>query len=162
MALALAACSASEAAPGSGGSAALPPGVNPPFAQPTGPIAAVPTGWISLPALALAARTQLPGSTTDAWGEPAMGCYAASLQVGERGPVAALVADVKRAVTVRDVVEPSAAGGVLSFGFDKPPYHGRVRALLDGKNVTALACFWNQREPIACEAACAAMLRSMR
>ncbi len=159
MALALAACSASDAAPGSG---STPPGVNPPFAPPVGPIAAVPAGWVSLPALAIAARTEIPGSTADAWGEPAMGCYAATLTFPERGAVGALIADVKHAVSVSDVVEPSAAGGVLSFAFEKAPYKGRVRAMLDGRTVTALACFWNDREPLACEAACTAMLRSMK
>jgi hypothetical protein len=159
MLLALAACSASDAAPGSG---APPPGVNPPFAPPVGPIATVPAGWVSLPALAIAARTQIAGSTADAWGEPAMGCYAATLSFPERGAVGALLADVKQAVSVRDVVEPSAAGGVLSFAFDKAPYSGRVRAMLDGKTISALACFWNDREPATCEAACTSMIGSMK
>ena len=91
-----------------------------------------------------------------------MGCYATALTFPERGPVGALLADVKKAVAVRDVVEPSAAGGVLSFAFDKAPYSGRVRATLDGKMDTALACFWNDREPAACEAACTAMIGSMK
>ena len=161
MALALAACSASDAAPGSGGSA-LPPGVTPPFATPVGSIATVPAGWVSLPALALAGRGAIEKSTADAWGEPAMGCYATALTFPERGPVRALLDDVKKAASVRDVVEPSAAGGVLSFAFDKDPYKGRVRANLDGRTVTALACFWNDREPAACEAACTAMIGSMK
>jgi hypothetical protein len=144
IALALAACSASDAAP-----------------APV-PLATVPAGWVPLPAMALAARAAIAGSSTDAWGEPAKGCYAATLVFGERGTVAALLAEVKQAVSLRDVVEPSAAGGVLSFGFDKAPYKGRVRATLDGKTVTALACFWNDREPAACETACTAMLGSMQ
>ena len=144
MALALAACSASEAAP------------------PAAPIANVPAGWVSLPAVALAARGAIQGSTADAWGEPAMGCYSATLAFPERGPVGALLDDVKKSVAVSDAVIPSAAGGVLSFAFDKAPYKGRVRANLDGKTVTALACFWNDREPAACEAACTAMIGSMK
>jgi hypothetical protein len=144
MALALAACSASEAAP------------------PSVPIATVPAGWVSLPALALAGRGAIEGSTADAWGEPAMGCYATTLAFPERGPVGALLDEVKKSVSVSDAVVPSAAGGVLSFTFDKTPYKGRVRANLDGKTVTALACFWNEREPAACEAACTAMIGSMK
>jgi hypothetical protein len=147
MALALAACSASDAAP-------------PPV--PAAPIATVPAGWVSLPALELAARGVIQGSTADAWGEPAMGCYATALTFPERGPVGALLDDVKKSVTVSDAVVPSAAGGVLSFAFAKGEYKGRVRANLDGKTVSALACFWNEREPGACEAACTAMLGSMK
>ena len=145
MALALAACSASDAAP-----------------PPAAPSVTVPDGWVSLPALALAARGVIEHSTADAWGEPAMGCYATALTFGERGPVGALLDDVKKTVTVSDAVVPSAAGGVLSFAFTRGEYKGRVRANLDGKTVSALACFWNQREPGACEAACTAMLGSMK
>ena len=161
MALALAACSASDAAPGSAGSA-LPPGVNPPFAPPVGPIATVPAGWVSLPAVALAARSQIEHSTADAWGEPARGCYAATVTFAQRGATAALLDDVKQAVSVRDVVAPATPSGVLSFAFEKAGYQGRVRATLDGTTVTALACFWNRREPAACEAACTAMIGSMK
>jgi hypothetical protein len=148
MAVVLAACNASDAAP-------------PPVAPPDPPIATVPDGWVPLPALELAARG-VTGTPTDAWGEPAMGCYATSLTLPERGKVGALLDDVKKSVTVSDAVVPSAAGGVLSFAFAKGEYKGRVRANLDGKNVTALACFWNQREPAACEAACTAMIGSMK
>ena len=165
MVVALAACSASDAAPGS---AAPPPGVNPPFALPAGTIATVPTGWLPEPALATTAAAQLPGATAQAWGEPAMGCYAAALTFSGGGAPAtlgkALLDDVRKVVAVREVVEPvaGATSGVLAFAFDKTPYRGRVRANLGGGSVSALACFWNDREPAACEAACTAMIGSMR
>jgi hypothetical protein len=60
------------------------------------------------------------------------------------------------------VVAPTTAAGVLAFAFDKAPYQGRVRATLDGKTVSALACFWNEREPAACEAACTALIGSLK
>jgi hypothetical protein len=139
MLLALAACAA-EAAPT--------PGVTPP------------AGWMPLPQLASAAQAQIAGSKAQAWGEPAMGCYAATLTFAQKGAVAAMLDDAKKAVTVHDVVEPKTRAGVLAFAFDRAPYKGRVRAVLDGTTVAALACFWNEREPAACEAACTALIGS--
>jgi hypothetical protein len=51
---------------------------------------------------------------------------------------------------------------VLSLAFERAPYHGKLRAQLakDGA-ITALACFWNDREPAACAAGCTAMIGSM-
>jgi hypothetical protein len=140
MLFALAACTA-EAAPG---------GVTPP------------AGWMPLPQLASAAKAQIDGSHAQAWGDPAMGCYAATLTFAQRGTTSALVADVQKTVTVRDVVAPTTPAGVLAFSFEKAPYKGRVRAMLDGKIVNALACFWNEREPAACEAACTALIGGQR
>lgn len=160
MLLALAACTASDAAPGSG--VPVPPGVTPPFAPPTGSPVTPPAGWMPLPQLASAAQAQIDGAKADAWGEPAMGCYAATLTMPQKGTPAALLADVQKAVTVRDVVAPKTRAGVLSLAFDQAPYTGRLRATLDGTTITALACFWNQREPAACEAACTALIGSMK
>ena len=159
MLFALAACTA-DAAPGSG--VPVPPGVTPPFAPPVGSMVTPPAGWMPLPILASAARTQIDGARAEAWGEPAMGCYAATLTFAQRGATSALLADVQKSVSVHDVVAPTTPAGVLAFAFEKAPYKGRVRATLDGKTVTALACFWNDREPAACEAACTGMIGSMR
>jgi hypothetical protein len=175
MLVALAACSASDAAPGAG--SALPPGVNAPFAPPRAQIATPPAGWLPMPQLATAATSALTGenkatnaltaATADAWGEPAMGCYAVAVTFAARGTADAvgkqLLADVQKAVAVRDVVVPTGAKdtGVLAFAFDKAPYSGRARVLIGG-GVTALACFWNPREPLACEAACTALIGSMK
>lgn len=163
-AAALAACSPSDAAPGSGGP---PPGVNPPFAPPRAQLATPPAGWVPLPQLATAATGVLAGATADAWGEPAMGCYAAIMTFTAKGKAGSIArrlrAQAEAAVKLRDVVEPAASAetGVLAFGFDKTPYRGRVRVTIDA-GVTALACFWNDREPVACEAACTGLLGGMR
>lgn len=169
----LAACGSSDAAPGSG--VAVPPGVTPPFMPPKAAIATPPAGWIAIPSIATAAIDALGGGPTatngasaargavtgDAWGEPAMGCYAVAVGFAAHD-AKALLADVKAAVTVRDVVEPPAQGGVLAFAFDHGPWQGRVRAIIATGEVTALACFWNDREPAACEAACVGVLGSLK
>jgi hypothetical protein len=112
----------------------------------------------------------------EAWGEPARGCYATWLSVtGERGTPDAL-ADLMLAnlsatpalagITVTDVVKPTvktADSGVLSLAFTRAAYHGRVRAQIAKTGAYAvLACFWNEREPAACEAACSQLLESMK
>jgi hypothetical protein len=161
MLVALAACTASNAAPsGSGSGVPVPPGVTPPFAPPVGSSITPPAGWMSPPPLASAAPAQIDGARAEAWGEPAMGCYAATLTFAQRGAATAMVDEVKKTLSVHDVIAPTTASGVLAFGFDKAAYKGRVRATLDGKTVHALACFWNEREPSACEAACTALIGS--
>jgi hypothetical protein len=158
--LALGACRSSEAGPTSG----LTP----------------PTGWQPLPQLASAASdaaksARITVDGVEAWGEPARGCYAAWFALrGSGGAPDAMADQVLRGMTVdpslfgilvHDVVKPAtgAKTGVLSLGFDRGAYRGRLRANLssDGK-LAALACFWNTREPIACEQACVGLLGSMR
>ena len=156
MLVALAACGASDAAPGAG--SAVPPGVTPPFMPPKAAIATPPPGWIAIPSVASAARGAVTG---DAWGEPAMGCYAVAVSFAAHD-AKALLAEVRASVSIRDVVEPPAQGGVLAFAFDKAPWQGRVRAVIATGEVTALACFWNDREPVACEAACVGVLGSLK
>ncbi|HEY5925906.1 MAG TPA: hypothetical protein VIV11_29665 [Kofleriaceae bacterium] len=158
--LSLGACRSSEAGPTSG----LTP----------------PAGWQALPSLATAASeaAKSGGITVDgveAWGEPARGCYAAWIALrGAGGAPDAMADQLVRSLSVepallgiliRDVVKPAAgaASGVLSLAFERGVYRGKLRATLakDGK-VAALACFWNWREPIACEQACNGLIGSMR
>ena len=120
----------------------------------------VPAGWKELPELADAVTKAAKPLASAAWGEPAMGCYAAWLKMKGSGGKA-MLAEVEKIVTVRDVVMPE-GDGVLSFGFDKQPYKGRVRAQIAGGETAALACFWNDREPLACDAACTQLVGSMR
>jgi hypothetical protein len=112
----------------------------------------------------------------EAWGEPARGCYATWLSVtGERGAPDALadllIANLSATpalagITVTDVVKPTvktAETGVLSLAFARAAYHGRMRAQIGKTGAYAvLACFWNEREPAACEAACSELLGSMK
>jgi hypothetical protein len=162
-------CRASEAGPGSG--------------------LAPPAGWQAAPQLAAAASdaAKADGAAiegSEAWADQARGCYGAWLawRGGSGAPdqlADALILAVSSekaldGIVVREVVKPTPGGnaGVLSFGFDRPapsgdsvasPYRGTVRAQLthDG-HVAALACFWNQREPAACESDCAKLVGSMK
>jgi hypothetical protein len=126
----------------------------------------------------------------DAWGEPAHGCYAVwlALHGGTRdAPALAdqVLAGVARAaasrdgaasargarsrdaaagwreeIAIREVVKPTDPSGALAFAFTSPPYHGRVRARLGKGRISAVACFANEREPLACDATCAQLLEA--
>jgi len=133
---------------------------------------AAPAGWQALPALAGAARqgAAAGGVTVDgaeAWGEPAMGCYAVWVAMHGSGGDAPALADQIRGglaaarIDVKDVTAPG-ADGLMALGFAKPPYAGRLRARLGGGRIVALACFGNGREPKACERACEGVLGALR
>jgi len=159
-AVALVACSAAGAEPGA------------PPAPPPGPL---PAGWTQLPSIAtaVAGAVNTEGVVVDsaaAFGEPARGCYAVRLALHGAAAAAPALADQvlagfaaasnpRAAFTITDVVKPSEADGVLAFAFDRPPYHGRVRAQLGHGRIAAVACFANQREPLACDAACTMLLQ---
>jgi hypothetical protein len=153
-------CGTSEAGPGSG----LTP----------------PAGWRALPELAAAAAqaAKEAGVTIDvgeAWADQARGCYAAWLSwQGAKGApdrlADALVLAVSsekslEGIALREVVKPTPGGnvGVVSLGFERGEYRGTVRAQLTREGlVAALACFWNQREPAACEADCRKLVGGMK
>jgi hypothetical protein len=157
---ALAACRSSEAGPNSG----LTP----------------PPGWSSLPNLATAASDAAKAGAikvdgVEAFGDPARGCYAAWIAMHDGAGAPDAMADqlvrglsvdpTLWGILVRDVQKPApgAATGVLSLGFERGTYRGMLRATLakDGA-IAALACFWNLREPAACEAACKGLVGSMK
>jgi hypothetical protein len=131
-----------------------------------------PAGWRAAPELAKAAGDAAGSATTasEAWAEPARGCYAVWLALhGAAGSIDAaadqLVAGVQKlGVTASEIAKPSTGDrGELALAFVKPPYRGRIRAQLASTgDVTALACMWNEREPKACEAACTQLLGSLR
>lgn len=122
-----------------------------------------PAGWQALPEVARAAADAAKGEgltvATEAWGETARGCYAVWLSLAGGGAsvehVLAGLAAEKLEPT--DLVNPDGAG-IVAFAFARPPYTGRMRARIAEGRVTALACFANQREPVACEAACTTVL----
>jgi len=155
IALALcAACGTSEAAP-------------PPSSGLTAP-----AGWQVAPQIAKAASEAAGSSATssEAWAEPARGCYAVWIGLhGAAGAIDAaadrLVASVQKlGVTTSEVAKPAAGEhGELQLAFAKQPYRGKLRAqLAKTGDVIALACMWNEREPKACETSCATLLGSLR
>jgi hypothetical protein len=129
-----------------------------------------PPGWQQLPAItgAITTAARAGGATVeavDAWGEPAAGCYAVWLGLRGRAADAAALADQvltgAAGLAPSEVARPTGADGVLAFGFARPPYRGRVRARLGDGRISAVACFGNQREPVACDAACAGVVQGV-
>lgn len=150
--VALAACRDAHAAPAAAGHRGLPP------------------GWQELPALAQAVRQALPTTSVlsiEASGQPAMGCYAAAVAL--TGP-AATGDKVRDEILGSLHAEPRLSGlqvrntlvgadGSTELVFDRVPYAGRLRARLgDAGSLELEACFWNEREPHACEASCRQLL----
>lgn len=132
-----------------------------------------PARWSVLAGLANAAKTAAaaPGVTVDgaeAWGDPAMGCYAVWMAVHGSGGDAAVLAEQIRSgftggkVTLSEVVTPTGDDGIFSATFERAPFKGRLRARVGASKITALACFGNQREPVACDSACAGLLGGLR
>ena len=132
-----------------------------------------PAGWQSLPALATAMAVAAKSASitidgSEAWGEPAMGCYATWLELSGGDAAADVLADQVLVglgvakLTVADVVVPPATGGTMSLRFEHSPYKGRMRAQLATGHITAVACFANAREPVACEAACTTWLGAIK
>ena len=135
---------------------------------------AVPKAWEKLPAIAEAVRGALTVNpkveviAADGWGERAMGCYAIRLDVKGPGSAAALSDQILTGIAaepslkIKDVVKPPAGAGILTLGFEKAPYRGRLRAQIGPGTINAVACFANQREPKACELACDGMLGGIK
>jgi hypothetical protein len=122
-----------------------------------------PAGWQVLPAVASAARmaasaTGVVVDGAEAWGEPAMGCYAVWLALaGSSDGDLALQIEIglqAEKITVTDV----RSGDVAAMTVERAPFRGELRAKASEHGVSALACFANQRERAACEATCAGLL----
>ena len=158
--LALAGCSAAEATP------------NPQANAPAGAVA-YPAGWKPLPAIAgavakAAAADGVAIDRVEAWGDPAVGCYSVSLALHGGTAAAPVLADQvlesfqrvsrPRGGSLDGIELPRQADGVLAFRFTAAPYRGGVRARLGNGRIAAIACFANQRAPLACEAACTGVL----
>jgi len=132
-----------------------------------------PAGWQALPPIATAARAAIKGAEVDgaeAWGEPAMGCYAVWLAIRATGGAKAIAEQVVSGfaaagsaapMIVKDVAAPEGDEGVLTLAFERGDHRGRLRARIAGGRIATLACFANQREPRACEAACTTFLGAL-
>jgi hypothetical protein len=122
---------------------------------------AIPSGWRALPELAATVGSAAGArDRTQAWGEPAMGCYAVSLALAGRASAADDVAAVLRAAGFA-VTDATTTGDVATLAFARGDYHGRARANV-GDGATLVACFWNDREPDACARACDAIIGAAR
>jgi hypothetical protein len=128
-----------------------------------------PSGWQSLPVLATAVRTaaQAHGVTiagSEAWGEPAIGCYAMWIALRGTGTTVAQVFTGldKAGIVPKDFVKPTTEYGPISLGFERGEHRGRLRVHTSDGRLSAIACFANAREPASCEAGCKALLGASR
>lgn len=127
---------------------------------------APPSGWQVLPDVARAAAdaAKADGVTiagSEAWGDTARGCYAVWLKLAGGGVSAeqVLAGIASEKIETKDIVKPTGEDkGIVAFAFDTPSYAGRMRARIDAGGITALACFANMRERVACETACQGLL----
>ncbi len=138
-----------------------------PSPAPATPVASglhAPAGWTALPAVAEAIRASArPGVTvegSEAWGEPARGCYGVWLALrGDQASAADVLASLDaEKITTSSVAKPETAEGLVTASFEKAPYKGQLRARVAAGRVTALACFANDREPASCQPGCTQLL----
>ncbi len=124
----------------------------------------IPAGWQVLPSAAAAARAALgEGVTVDgseAWGDPAKGCYALWIAFHDGATTAdELARDVTAGLATAHVdAKRETSADALVFAIRRAPYRGTLRATLQGARVNVLACVANQREPESCAAACKTLL----
>ena len=122
---------------------------------------AIPAGWQAAPKIVEAMAGSNAVERPEAWAEPAMGCYAVAFAVPGGAPAEVaeqLTGALGSGTVARDVVAPGPDGGTMTFSFERGVYRGRVRAELQRVESAVVACFWNDREPAACEAACKTIL----
>ena len=122
-----------------------------------------PTGWQALPAVASAARmaassTGVNVEGAEAWGEPAMGCYAVWIAIAG-GTSDELAEQIEAGLAAEQIkVTDVKPGEVLAMTVERAPYRGQLLARAGDTGVSALVCFANQRERAACEATCTTLL----
>lgn len=152
----------------------------PPQAPQQSPVpVTVPTGWAPLPrvadaglaAAAKAARTK--ATVVRSWGEASLGCFATVVEVtGARDEPALRVADTFHTTLTAATVQvdgwtftdgPTAElTATIARGAQRGAVRGRV--VMDATGVphgAFAACFYNEREPARCQAACTVLLASL-
>ena len=138
------------------------------------PVVTAPAGWKAMPSLAsVVAAEDSPTVAATAWGDPAAGCYALWFTMRTTGP------------STIDIERGGLGTMLSSFGVNAAPSGSGatpvpqnpselVDIVLDGKPgklqlaltqlasrqvvLDAVACFHNEREPIACTIACGGIL----
>ncbi len=124
-----------------------------------------PAGWVAIPeiATAVAAAAKADGSTivgSEAWGDPARGCYGVWLALQGDGASAeqVLAGIAGQPITTTNIIMPDTADGIVTLSFEKGAHRGRLRARIAAGTITTIACFANDREPAACDAPCTGLL----
>ncbi|HUQ05048.1 MAG TPA: hypothetical protein VM261_21245 [Kofleriaceae bacterium] len=169
-------CDARAQGSGSGSGSASAPAA-PPAAQSPRPVV-IPAGWVPLPEVAdaglAAAKDAARGRVTvvRSWGEPSLGCFATVVEIaGTRAEHAARIAESFRATLATDAqIEgwtftdgPAAeTTATLTRGAMKGSVRGRFAIDAAGVPSAAFAaCFYNERDPARCQAACTGLLASL-
>jgi hypothetical protein len=121
--------------------------------------AGTPASWRALPRAAAAATRAMPGGArAQAWGDPAAGCYL--VEVAAPGAPGEDAAAARGELAGALGLGPATAGhvdGALHEGALTGSVRGWVVAAGDRVVSSAAACVYNDREPAACAAACAAI-----
>lgn len=174
-ACAVAGCDA-RAADGGSGAVSANPGDDVAAPAPTRVGVAVPAGWAQLPEVAgagLAGVDEAARARTvvRAWGEPSLGCFATVVEIaGSRNEHMARVAETFRATLAGQAQVDGwtfdEASGEMTATITRGVLHGSVRGRLvtdvtGAPHGAFLACFYNEREPARCQAACTSMLASL-
>jgi len=138
---------------------------------------AIPLEWEPLPEVAAAGLAAVGEAARGrtvvrAWGTPSLGCYATVVElVAARGEHAPRVAETFRATlalgaqvddwTYTDGA-PAEARASIVRGAMRGAVRGRIATGTDGVPHGAFAaCFYNERDPARCQAACAGLLASL-
>ena len=121
--------------------------------------AGTPASWRALPGAAAAAMRAMPGGArAQAWGDPAAGCYL--VEVAAPGAPGEDAAAARGELAGALGLGPATAGhvdGALHEGALTGSVRGWVVAAGDRVVSSAAACVYNDREPAACAAVCAAI-----
>jgi hypothetical protein len=129
-----------------------------------------PASWIRLEpaetaAKLAAAAPDITVTGAQAWGEPALGCYALWMSLrGGGGDAETIAGDVIAGLGMArfTVTEQPVTDGLLELGLERAPYKGRLRVRVGDGQVAGVACVANQRDPAACEAGCKALLGAIK
>jgi hypothetical protein len=138
----------------------------------------VPAGWVTLPAVAQAGQIAAKVAARDrplvvrSWGQPSLGCFATIVEItSTRAEHAARLAESFRATLASDgpvdgwtVTDgPTAeASATLTRGALTGAVRGRLATDAAGvPHAVFAACFYNEREPARCQAACTGLLASL-
>ncbi|HVV82547.1 MAG TPA: hypothetical protein VHE35_05680 [Kofleriaceae bacterium] len=164
IALAVPAIALADGAGGTGSPA--PRSTEPP---PPLPVLTVPPTWPEQPSIADAARAAAAPDAAgrplavDAWGDPNTGCFVVAIALGlQSADAATVLAQLRTALAAAAGVDgwhedAGAAGAHLS----RPGWQGELRAQVSVRTTpraSAVACFYNDRAPTRCQAACAGLL----
>ena len=137
-------------------------------APPPLPAVAVPAGWQPQPTLTEAARTAAAADlgpramAAAAWGDPVAGCFAAAIAIDldRRFTAATILGQLRTALAGAGTIDGWSNDDQSSAraSVQRPGWRAAVRGAVIAGNqprLAVVACFYNERSPARCQAACA-------